>query len=64
MNSDVKPSIITIERESLKNLVKEVKETLSTDLLSTKNGKHRSFSIADLWKCQKNFRTALSMRKN
>ncbi|MEJ7680402.1 MAG: hypothetical protein WKG06_21625 [Segetibacter sp.] len=64
MNSNVMPSIVKIEKESLRKLVEEVKETLATNI-NTGNlvTKQRSFGIADLWNRQKSVRTAASMRK-
>lgn len=64
MTSKVMPSIIQMEEESLKQLVSEVKETLATNIepqpTATKNKK---FGIVDMWKCQRNVRTAVSMRR-
>jgi hypothetical protein len=64
MNSNVKPSIVKIEGDDLKQLVDEVKETLLTrndsDLASSK----KTFSIVDLWNCQRSLKTAISMRRN
>ena len=65
MNTNVMPSVIQIERESLKQLITEVKETLATDIkLKPTSVKNKKFGIADLWNCQKNVRTAISMRKH
>lgn len=60
MNSNVMPSIVKIEKESLRKLVEEVKETLAIDITGTKQ---KTFGIVDLWNCQKNTRTATSMKK-
>jgi hypothetical protein len=65
MTSNVMPSIIQIEEESLKKLVTEVKETLATDLnLETRTPKNKKFGIVDMWNCQRNVRTAVSMRRH
>jgi hypothetical protein len=65
MNTNVMPSVIQIESESLKQLITEVKETLATDInLTPTSAKSKKFGIADLWNCQKNVRTAISMRKH
>jgi hypothetical protein len=65
MTSNVMPSIIQIEEESLKKLVTEVKETLATDLnLGTRTPKNKKFGIVDMWNCQRNVRTAVSMRRH
>ena len=56
MNSNATNSIINMEPEELKELVKEVKETVAT------NAK-QEFSAADLWRIQKLMRTAQSSRR-
>ena len=64
MNSNVMPSIVQIERENLKKLTEEVKETLATNFnTGTLVSKQRSFGIVDLWNCQRSTRTATSLRK-
>ena len=64
MTTNVKPSVIQIEKENLKKLVTEVKETLATDInLRPAGTKNKKFGIVDMWNCQKNVRTAVSMRK-
>ncbi len=66
MTSNVMPSIIQIEEESLKKLVTEVKETLATDMdmdMDIRTPKNTKFGIVDMWKCQRNVRTAVSMRR-
>lgn len=65
MNSNVMPSIVQIEEESLRQLVTEVKETIATNIsFDPKAAKQKKFGIADLWNCQRNIRTAVSMRKH
>ena len=65
MTKNVMPSVIKIEKESLRNLVTEVKETLATDIiLQPKVANQKRFTIVDLWNCQRNVRTAVSMRKH
>jgi hypothetical protein len=65
MTSNVMPSIIQIEEESLKQLVTEVKETIATNIdLKTRTPKNKNFGIVDMWKCQRNVRTAVSMRRH
>ncbi len=65
MTSKVMPSIVQIEEESLRQLVTEVKETIATNInLQPKVAKQKKFGIADLWNCQRNMRTAVSMRKH
>jgi translation elongation factor EF-1beta len=65
MNSNVMPSIVQIEKENLKELVTQVKETLATNInLQPSKIKNKRFGIVDLWNCQRNVRTAVSMRKH
>lgn len=59
MKSDVMPSIVQMEKNVLKSLVKEVKETLATDVVLPKATKP-SFGVADLWNIRRNVRTATS----
>ena len=64
MTSNVMPSIVRIEEDSLKQLVTEVKETLATDInLQPDSEKNKKFSVVDMWKTQRNIRTAISMRR-
>jgi len=48
MRTDVMPSIVRMEPKVLSNLVKEVKETVATDIPLPELTK-TSFGIADLW---------------
>ena len=65
MNSNVMPSIVQIEKEELRNLVTEVKETVATNTnLQSHITKQKKFGIVDLWKCQNMMRTAASQRRN
>jgi hypothetical protein len=57
MKSDVMPSIVQMEPEVLMNLVKEVKETVATNVVLTKKQKP-SFGVNDLWNIRRNTRTA------
>ena len=57
MRIDEMPSIVQMEPEVLNNLVKEVKETLATDITMPET-KKRSLTLADLWSIQSNTRTA------
>ncbi|WP_018614035.1 hypothetical protein [Segetibacter koreensis] len=64
MNSNVMPSIVQIEKENLKKLVEEVKETLATDIdTNTIVSKQKSFGLVDLWNRQRSMRTATFLRK-
>ncbi len=57
MKSDVMPSIVQMEPDVLKNLVKEVQETLAKDLVIPGDSE-RTFTAADLWNIRRNARTA------
>lgn len=59
MNRNENKSIISMEKDELKNLVKEVKETIAKDVDESKN----VFSAADLWHIQKSRRTATGLSK-
>ena len=59
MKIDFKPSIVQMEPEVLNNLVREVKETLATDI-NMPGVKKRLFTAADLWNIRRNVRTAQS----
>lgn len=48
-----------MSKSDLKELLKETKETIATDV---KN--QRSFSVVDLWNVQKRQRTSISMRRS
>ena len=64
MNSNVMPSIVQIEKGDLKQLVTQVKETLATNInLQPTRIKNKKFGIVDMWNCQRNLRTAVSMRR-
>ena len=64
MNSNVMPSIVQIEKGDLKQLVTQVKETLATNInLQPTRIKNKKFGIVDMWNCQRNVRTAVSMRR-
>ena len=59
MKSDVMPSIIKMEPEVLRNLVKEVKETVAMNIQLPQAAKS-SFGIVDLWNIRRNSRSAMS----
>lgn len=63
MNSNVMSSVVKIEKESLRKLVEEVKETLATDINTNTSAKNKSYGIADLWNQRRNARTASSLRR-
>ena len=59
MKSDVMPSIVQMDPEVLKNLVREVKETVATNQPGDKTTKP-SFGIADLWNIRRNAKSCSS----
>ena len=50
-----------IKNEELKELLKETKETVATDVKQT--GMNRSFGAIDMWNRQKRQRTSQEMRR-
>lgn len=59
MKSNVMPSIVQLEAEELKELVREVKETVAVDVINTKKAiKSAPFGAIDLWKVRRNVKTA------
>jgi hypothetical protein len=59
MKSDVMPSIVQMDPEVLKDLVREVKETVATNQSRVKTIKP-SFGIVDLWNIRRNAKTCSS----
>jgi hypothetical protein len=59
MKNDVMPSIVQMEPEVLRNLVKEVKETVAKNIHLPKTSRP-SFGIVDLWNIRRNARSAIS----
>jgi hypothetical protein len=62
MKSDVMQSIVRMEPRVLRQLVKEVKETVATDVDFGKTNKN-AFGIVDMWNIRRNRRTAGSRLK-
>ena len=56
MKGNVMSSLVQMEPELIKNLVKEVKETIAVDIQETKVPKR--FSIVDLWSIRRNYISA------
>lgn len=53
------PSIVQLEAEELKELVREVKETVAVDVIKTKKAiVNVPFGAIDLWKIRRNVKTA------
>ena len=63
MTSNVMPSIVQIEEESLKKLVIEVKESIATNINVPSEINDKKFGVADMWNSQRNMRTAISRRR-
>ena len=61
MKLDVKPSFVKMEKETLDQLVTEVKETIAVIDLR-KKGK-RSFGLVDLWNIRRNGKSASGMMR-
>lgn len=59
MKIDQIPSIVQLEPEVLNNLVKQVKETLATDIQLPAT-KKRLFTSTDMWNIHRNAKTAQS----
>lgn len=65
MNSKSMPSIVQIDKENLRQLVTEVKETIATNInLQPADIKNKKFGVTDLWNSQRSIRTAVSMRRH
>ena len=62
MKSDVMGIVMPINKEELKELLKETKETLAVDA-KTDDENNRSFGVVDLWNVQKKQRTTASMMR-
>ena len=59
MKNDVMPSIVQMETKALRNLIKEVKETVATNVVLPRAKQiNRSFGIVDLWNMRRNMKTA------
>jgi len=62
MKSDVMGIGAPINKEELKELLKETKETIAVDA-KTDGIVNRSFGVVDLWNVQKKQRTTTSMMR-
>jgi len=58
MKTMSRPSIVQMEEDHLRQLTKEVKETVAVDLLQSTKTKRKKFGVVDLWRCRKMCRTA------
>ena len=61
MKLDVKPSFLKVEKETLEQLVTEVKETIAVVDLH-KKGK-RSFGLIDIWNIRRSGKSASGMMR-
>ena len=62
MKSDVMGIGALINKDELKELLKETKETIAVDA-KTDGNNNRSFGVVDLWNVQKKQRTTASMMR-
>lgn len=60
MKLDVKPSFVKMEKETLDQLVTEVKETIAVVDL---NKKSRSFGLIDIWNIRRTGKSASGMMR-
>ena len=61
MNNDVMPSIVRMEPQVFMNLVKEVKETIATDIIMPEAKTVKNvFTAAEMWSIRKKMKTANS----
>ncbi len=59
MKSNVMPSIVQLEAEELKELTREVRETVAVDIINAKKQTVSTpFGAIDLWKLRRNVKTA------
>jgi|688.fasta_scaffold20223_4 hypothetical protein len=59
MKSEIMPAIVQIDGALLKELTNEVRETLAKDVLQqSKTILTKSFAAVDLWRIQKNKKSA------
>jgi hypothetical protein len=63
MKHDVMPSIVQMGQEELQQLMKELKETVATDLSKPKSGKS-SIKVVDVWNIHRNKKSANSLMKS
>ncbi len=61
MKTNVMAAGNALNKEDLKELLKETKETLAVDAKDTEN--NPSFSVVDMWNVQKRQRTAAAMTR-
>ncbi|HKZ67794.1 MAG TPA: hypothetical protein VJ111_15615 [Chitinophagaceae bacterium] len=65
MKCDVKPCLVQLEKEELKKLCCEVKETVASKIIFPEiKIKNTSFGAADLWKMRQTMKTATRLGIN
>ncbi len=62
MKSETMGIVIPINKNDMRELMKETKETIAADVIRSAQN-HRSFSTVDLWNARKHQRTMASMRR-
>lgn len=62
MKIDTMGLIIPINKQQMKELTKEAKETLAADVLREPRN-HRTFGSVDLWNARRNSHTTASKRR-
>ena len=60
MTSKIMPSVVQIKKESLQQLVTEVRETIAINIQPVENKK---YGITDMWNSHRNARTTVSRRR-
>jgi len=63
MENVVKPSVVQMEPEMFKHLVKEVKETAVKDLSKKRAGRN-SIKVVDLWNIHRKKKATHSLMRN
>lgn len=62
MKQETMGVVIPINKEQMKELTRETKETLATNVIGKSAG-NRAFGSVDLWNSRKNQRSTTSMRR-
>ena len=62
MKNDTMGLLKPINKQQMKDLTKETKETIAANVLKQPQN-HRTFSSVDLWNTRRNFRSMTSMRR-
>ncbi len=62
MKQETMGDVIPMNKEQMKELTRETKETLAKNVITT-SASNRAFGSVDLWNSRKNQRTTTSMRR-